>query len=75
MADNLMERGARDRNRIDVQEEWELKYWSGALGVSEAELKQAVESVGTYAKDVRSYLEQHRRGAHSSSTSRAHSRR
>lgn len=63
MVDDLMERGPRDRNRINVQEDWELKYWSRTFGVSEEQLKAAVQYVGSYAKDVREYFERQGRGA------------
>jgi hypothetical protein len=70
MVDDLMERGPRDRNRVNVHEDWELKYWSQTLGVSEERLKAAVSTVGTYAKDVREYFEREgragRKNAHSS---------
>jgi len=52
MSDNLQERGGRDRSRIDVNEEWELRYWSNKLGVSADELKQAVKQLGDRAEDI-----------------------
>jgi hypothetical protein len=70
MVDDLMDRGPRDRNRINVQEDWELKYWSHALGVSEEQLRAAVQSVGSYAKDVREYFARQGRGAKRASSMR-----
>jgi hypothetical protein len=46
MADNLKDRGAQDRARIDVNEEHELRYWTEKFGVSADELRKAVEAVG-----------------------------
>ena len=52
MADNLSDRGARDRARIDVNQRHELQYWSKKFGVTEDELRKAVEQVGPMADKV-----------------------
>lgn len=46
MADDLKDRGPADRSRVNVNEEWELRYWTDRFGVSEARLRAAVERVG-----------------------------
>jgi hypothetical protein len=56
MADNLNERGAGDRTRINVNQAHELAYWSRELGVTEAQLRQAVQQAGPMADDVRRHL-------------------
>jgi hypothetical protein len=43
---------AEDGRRIDVQQDYELRYWSGKFGVSEDQLKAVVQKVGTMADDV-----------------------
>jgi hypothetical protein len=48
--------GSPDRDRINVNEDYELQYWSEKFGVSREELKKAVESAGTSVKDVQAYL-------------------
>jgi hypothetical protein len=48
--------GSPDRNRINVNENYELQHWSEKFGVSHDELKAAVKAVGTSAKDVEEYL-------------------
>ena len=45
-----------DRDRIDVSEEHECRYWTAKLGVSYEVLKGAVAKVGPLAKDVRRHL-------------------
>ena len=45
MADDLKDRGPADRSRVNVNEEWELRYWTDRFGVSEARLRAAVERV------------------------------
>jgi hypothetical protein len=56
MADNLNERGPQDRSRINVNEEWELHYWSTKFGVSAQQLKDAVKAVGPSADAVGKHL-------------------
>jgi hypothetical protein len=52
MADDRSKQGPQDRSRINVQERYELDYWSDKFGVSEEELKRAVAKVGVTADDV-----------------------
>ncbi|MGJ7490090.1 DUF3606 domain-containing protein [Variovorax sp. ZT4R33] len=56
MADNKSERGPADAARINVNEAYEMRYWTKALGVTEQKLRSAVAAAGVMAKDVRSYL-------------------
>jgi len=56
MSDNLQDRGPQDRSRINVNEEWELRYWTKELGLSPDELRKAVQEAGTSAKAVREHL-------------------
>lgn len=56
MADNLNDRGPADRARINVNEEWECRYWSVELGVTPEQLRAAVDAVGTSADKVREHL-------------------
>ncbi|MDH1180866.1 DUF3606 domain-containing protein, partial [Achromobacter mucicolens] len=46
MSDDLSKRGPQDRSRINVNEAHELRYWTQALGVTEAQLRDAVKAVG-----------------------------
>lgn len=52
MPDNKAKRGKPDRTRINVNEKYELAYWSGRLGVSPAELRRAVRLVGPIVRNV-----------------------
>ena len=56
MADDTSKAGKQDRDRIDVNEDYELRDWSEKFGVTPAELKSAVEKVGPMAKDVQQHL-------------------
>jgi hypothetical protein len=46
MADDLKNRGPQDRSRVNLNEDWEVVYWSKQFGVSTAQLKAAVDKVG-----------------------------
>lgn len=56
MSDDLRKRGPEDRSRINVNEPWELKYWSKTLGVTPDRLKEVIRQVGTRTDDVEQYL-------------------
>jgi len=56
MADNLQDRGAQDRARVNVNEPHEVRYWTEKFGVSEEDLIQAVSVVGVSADKVGEYL-------------------
>jgi hypothetical protein len=56
MADDRNKQGQQDRDRINVNEDYELRDWSKRLGVSSDELKSAVAKVGPMAIDVRQHL-------------------
>ena len=56
MADNLKDRGPQDRSRINMNEEWEVRYWTKELGVSEEQLRKAVQTAGSSADAVRKHL-------------------
>jgi hypothetical protein len=52
MSDDLNKRGPADRARVNVNEAHEARYWASKWGVSEEELRAAVERVGPMADDV-----------------------
>jgi hypothetical protein len=56
MSDDPTKRDYRDRDRINVKEDYELQYWTKELGVTPEKLKQTVEKVGVMATDVRKAL-------------------
>ena len=56
MPDDLSKRGPQDRSRINTSEPHELRYWTQALGVSEAQLRAAVAAAGNSVEAVRRYL-------------------
>ena len=60
MADNLQDRGPQDRNRINVNEDYEVRYWTKEFGISEDALRDAVKRVGPMVDDVRAELRRKR---------------
>jgi hypothetical protein len=53
MADDKSDRRAPDRSRINLSEEYEVRYWTKALGVDEQQLRALVELHGNSADKVR----------------------
>lgn len=56
MADDKQMTGSPDRDRINLSEDYEVRDWTESLGVSEQELREAVDAVGNSAEAVRAYL-------------------
>lgn len=54
--DDKQKTGSADRTRININEGYELDYWSAKFGVSKEKLKAAVDTVGTSASAVEDYL-------------------
>jgi hypothetical protein len=52
MADNLDDVGMRDDQRINVNQDHELTYWSRKLGVSRDRLREAVAKAGPLLRNV-----------------------
>ncbi len=63
MADKQSIRGYGDGQRINVNQDHEVPYWSDKSGVSREQLRQAVPAVGPIASAVGTYL--HRRSSRS----------
>ncbi|WP_082540748.1 DUF3606 domain-containing protein [Pseudolabrys sp. Root1462] len=49
-------KGPQDRSRINLSEDYEVRYWSEKIGVSADALKAAVKKVGNSAKAVEQEL-------------------
>jgi hypothetical protein len=57
MSDNKSKTDNRDRTRINVNEAYELQYWSEKLNVTPNELRSAVEATGSEdAEKIAEYL-------------------
>jgi hypothetical protein len=56
MADDKTKKGPADSSRINVSEDYEIDYWTEALGVSKEKLKEAVQQAGASVTAVKEYL-------------------
>jgi hypothetical protein len=56
MPEDAKDRGHRNRDRIDISQDQECRYWSEKLGVSSDKIRDAVKQVGPMAKDVEHHL-------------------
>ena len=56
MADDLKQTGRQDDERINVDQDHELTYWSTKLGISRDELREAVAKAGPMRKNVERLL-------------------
>lgn len=56
MTDNKKKTGSPDRDRINVNEDYEVQYWTKTLGVTAAQLREAVKAVGPTSAAVRKHL-------------------
>jgi hypothetical protein len=52
MADNLGKRHPQDASRINVHEDWEVRYWTDKWQVSRQQLMDTVKRVGVQVSDV-----------------------
>jgi hypothetical protein len=56
MADDLKQTGKQDDERINVDQDHELTYWSEKLGVSRDRLREAVAKAGPMRRNVEQAL-------------------
>ena len=52
MADDLKNRGAQDRGRVNVNEDHEVRYWTEKWGVTKEQLVDAVKKAGVSVNAV-----------------------
>ena len=62
MSDNKSQTGGQDRERINVNQDYELRDWAKSLNTTPERLKEAVQAVGDRAEKVREYLRQDKPG-------------
>lgn len=56
MPDDLTKTGPADDRRINIHQEYEVRYWTQELGVTAERLRQTVDVVGPMVKDVKHHL-------------------
>jgi hypothetical protein len=60
MADDKSRASGSDRDRINVNQDYELRDWAKKFGVTPEELKKAVQAVGDRADKVKEHLSSNR---------------
>ena len=56
MSDDKSKRAPADRSKISLSDDYEVRYWTNALGVDKQELTAAVQAVGNSADRVKQYM-------------------
>jgi hypothetical protein len=51
------QKGRRDRIRVNRNQEHEIRYWAGRLGIPAALLLQAIDDVGPMVDEIEAWLE------------------
>ncbi len=61
MSDEKSKSQGQDRQRINVNQEYELRDWAKSLNTTPEKLKEAVQAVGDRSDKVREFLGQRER--------------
>ena len=59
MADDKTKTAPQDAQRVNVHEDYEVKYWCNKFRCTPDQLKAAVRKVGAMAKEVEAELKRH----------------
>lgn len=54
--DDKSKKGPRDAARVDLSEDYEVRYWTERFAISKDKLAQIVEKVGPMVKDIEKAL-------------------
>ena len=63
--DNLNRRVPEDPQKININQSWEVEYWTKKLLISEKKLRALVAKVGVIVADVKKELQQERNYSYS----------
>jgi hypothetical protein len=56
MSDDKNRKGPEDPNRINLNQPYEVRYWTKELSINETTLRLAVDKVGVMVVDVKAWL-------------------
>ena len=62
MSDDKSQSQGQDRQRINVNQDYELRDWAKSLNTTPERLKEAVQAVGDRAEKVREFLKNDKPG-------------
>ena len=60
MPDNLTRRKPEDSTKININQDWEVRYWCKSIEVSETVLRKALEVVDPMVADVKAWHKKNR---------------
>lgn len=63
--DNLNRRVPEDPQKVNINQSWEVEYWTKKLHISEKKLRALVAKVGVNVADVKKELQQERNYSYS----------
>lgn len=55
MPDDKTKRGEPDRSKINLSEDYEVRYWTKTLGISREHLQELVRRYGNSVEEVRKH--------------------
>lgn len=58
--DDKNKRGPQDASKVNVNEDYELRYWTKRFNISEERLREAVKEVGPSVSAIEEYLKKGR---------------
>jgi hypothetical protein len=58
--DDKNKRGPQDASKVNVNEDYELRYWTNRFNISEERLREAVKEVGPSVSAIEEYLKKGR---------------
>ena len=71
--DNLNRRVPEDPQKININQSWDVEYWTKELHISEKKLRALVAKVGVNVADVKKELQQERNYSYSRLEIKQHS--
>lgn len=57
MSDDKSKTGPQDRSKINLSEDYEVKYWTEKFGITKEALTAAVKAAGSSADAVKNHLQ------------------
>ena len=62
MLDNPKEKRKSDKQRININQEYEVWHWTNKLACTKLQLEKAVKAVGPGVKDIEAWLDKKNEG-------------
>jgi hypothetical protein len=63
MLDNKSNRGPQDRSRINLNEDYEVRYWCREFRIAPDQLRELVQQLGNSAETIREAVNRKAKGA------------